>query len=492
MSRGVTSRGPSARNASLALACLMALVAIACAVNPVTGRRELSLLSESDEIELGRQNDEQIVAQLGLYDDPELAEWINQIGQRMAAASERPQLPWTFRMLDDPTVNAFALPGGFVYMTRGILAYMTSEAEAVGVLGHEIGHVTARHGAQRYTSASLAQLELGVGSVLSSEVRALGGALQTGLGLLFLKFGRDDERQADELGVRYAVNAGYDARSLAGFFRTIQRLGDSGGGRVPSWLSTHPDPADRVESVLAQAAPLVAGRNDLTVARDEHLRRVDGVVFGANPREGVIIEGTFKHPDLGFQLEFPNGWPLSNGKTAVVAQSGERDALLQLTLSNPQSGQSLSQYALAVVEARNGTSVRGRDLRVSSFPAYEVEYEVETQGAGPLRVVDLFVSYGGNTYDLAGAARRAAFAGYANTIARAQRSFRSLPQGERDALKPDRLQVLSARGSGPLTEALAGRPHAVPIETLALINGIGVEELLPAGLFKNVLPGYQR
>ncbi len=134
---------------------MVLLTAVACAVNPVTGNRELMLLSEAQEIQLGRENDTLVVAEYGLYDEPELAEWMERTARLMAAASERPQLPWEFRVLDDTIVNAFALPGGYIYMTRGILAYMNSEAEVVGVLGHEIGHVTARHGAQRYTSASL-------------------------------------------------------------------------------------------------------------------------------------------------------------------------------------------------------------------------------------------------------------------------------------------------------------------------------------------------
>ncbi|HJO03223.1 MAG TPA: M48 family metallopeptidase, partial [Acidobacteriota bacterium] len=282
------------RRAGLVAVALLA--AAACAVNPVTGRRELMLLSQDQEIQLGRDNDELVVAEYGLYDDPELGEWIAQVGQTMAAASERPELPWTFRVVDDTIVNAFALPGGYIYMTRGILAYMNSEAEAVGVLGHEIGHVTARHGAQRHTSASLAQIGLGAGSVLSSEVRALGGILQTGVGLLFLKFGRDDELQSDQLGVRDAVGAGYDPRRLAAFFRTISAMSDAGGGRLPTWLSTHPAPDNRVERVLAAAEPLVAGRADLRVARESYWRRIDAIVFGPDPRQGVVVDGAFRHP----------------------------------------------------------------------------------------------------------------------------------------------------------------------------------------------------
>jgi predicted Zn-dependent protease len=175
-----------------------------CAVNPATGSRELSLVSESQEIQMGREADPAITAQMGgLYADSSLQRFVRQVGLSMSATSERPTLPWSFKLLDDNLINAFALPGGFIYITRGILGYMNSEAELAAVLGHEIGHVTARHSASQITRAQLATIGLGVGSIFSETVRDFGGVASTGLQLLFLKYGRDDERQADELGFRY-------------------------------------------------------------------------------------------------------------------------------------------------------------------------------------------------------------------------------------------------------------------------------------------------
>src|SRR3954462_3573375 len=183
-----------------------------CARNPVTGKSELSLVSESQEIQMGKQGAQEVAQSIGLYDDANAQAYVAEIGKRMAAESERPNLPWEFHVVDDATVNAFALPGGFIYVTRGLLTYMTNEAELAGVMGHEVGHVTARHSAQQITKAQFAQLGLGIGSILSPTFRQFGQLAGVGAQLLFLKFGRDDERQADELGFKYMLADGYDAR----------------------------------------------------------------------------------------------------------------------------------------------------------------------------------------------------------------------------------------------------------------------------------------
>ncbi|MCK4924176.1 MAG: M48 family metalloprotease, partial [Spirochaetes bacterium] len=234
----------------IAFTLALSLFLTGCATNPATGERHFNLFSESQEIQMGRDADEQISASLGLYPDQELAEYVEDLGLRLAANSERPNLPWTFRVLDDPTVNAFALPGGYIYVTRGILTYLSSEAELAGVVGHEIGHVTAQHSVHRMSSQQLAQLGLGVGMVLAPELQRFGQLASTGLGLMFLKFGRDDETQADELGLRYMGREDYDAEEMVRVMAMLDGVSQSsGGGRIPEWLSTHPDPGNRREHI---------------------------------------------------------------------------------------------------------------------------------------------------------------------------------------------------------------------------------------------------
>ena len=195
-----------------------------CARNPVTGKRELALVSESQEIQMGQQYAQQIVKSMGVYDDKNVQDYVRRLGAALAAHSERPNLPWAFYVMDDPTVNAFALPGGSIFVTRGILTHMNDEAELVGVLGHEIGHVTARHSVQQMTREQLAQIGLGVGSIVSSDIAKYAGMASQGLGVLFLKYGRDAESQSDQLGFKYMVREGYDPRAMADMFTTLERV----------------------------------------------------------------------------------------------------------------------------------------------------------------------------------------------------------------------------------------------------------------------------
>ena len=199
---------------------LVAVQLAGCATNPVTGRRQLALISEGQEVQLGRESAVQVSRELGLVPDSALQRYVQGIGGTLAAASERPALPWAFRVVDDPTPNAFALPGGFIFVTRGMLTLMNSEAELASVLGHEIGHVTARHQVTQISRAQLAQLGLGLGSVLMPELQGLGGLAGSGLQLLFLRYSRDAERQADALGFRYAVGQLYEAREMADVFQS--------------------------------------------------------------------------------------------------------------------------------------------------------------------------------------------------------------------------------------------------------------------------------
>src|SRR4029453_6420853 len=217
--------------------------AAGCARNPVTGKSELSLVSESQEIEMGKQSAQQVAQSIGYYQDPALQSYVSEIGMKMAKASERPNLPWEFHGVNDASVNAFALPGGFILVTRGLMTAINDEAELATVVGHEIGHVTNRHSVQQISKAELAQLGLGVGSILSSDIAKFGQLASAGLSVLFLKYSRDAENQADQAGFRYALNQDYDVREMTKVFTTVDRISQtSGGGKLPEWLSTHPAP----------------------------------------------------------------------------------------------------------------------------------------------------------------------------------------------------------------------------------------------------------
>ncbi|HET9267824.1 MAG TPA: M48 family metallopeptidase, partial [Vicinamibacterales bacterium] len=321
------------RAAGRLLVAVLAFVTVTCATNPVTGRRQLSLISESDEVALGKQAAQEVEQTIGLVDNAELQAYVRRTGMAMATTSQRPSLPWTFGVVDDPTPNAFALPGGFIYVTRGMATLMGSEAELASVLGHEIGHVTAKHSVSAISQQQLAQIGLGVGSILVPRLQRFQGVLGTGLGLLFLQHGRDAEREADDLGFQYASGRGYAMSEMADVFRSLERLPGSERSALPSFLSSHPSPAERVKTIEQKAAALPTGSRGSIVREAEYLRQVDGLVYGEDPRQGFFRDGQFLHPDMRFQFSFPRGWTGQNLKQAVLGTSGRQDAALQLTIA---------------------------------------------------------------------------------------------------------------------------------------------------------------
>lgn len=334
------SRRPTVLSGSTAL-LVVSLLQTACATNPVTGRRELSLVSEAQEVQMGRDASQGDLQRVGTVNNPAAQALVRGIGARMAAKSERPNLPWEFHLLDDAAVNAFAYPGGFIFVTRGLMTHLNSEAELAEVIGHEIGHVTAKHSVAQISQSQLAQLGLVGASVFSPTIAKYGDLLGTGASLLFLKFGRDDELQADALGFQYSLVQGYDVREAPKVFQTLGRL-SGGAGRVPEWQSTHPDPGNRIqraEQRLAQT-PASAYANS-RVNRVEYLRLLDGMVFGENPRLGYFTGNRFLHPDLRFQLDFPSGWKTANQPEAVIAVSADNGAQIQLVPGTGTPAQAL-------------------------------------------------------------------------------------------------------------------------------------------------------
>jgi predicted Zn-dependent protease len=466
----------------------LGLVAAGCSVNPATGERQLSLVSEGQEIAMGRDADPQIVAQFGLYPDDELQRYVQDLGQSLAAASERPDLPWTFRVLDDPLVNAFALPGGYIYVTRGILAHLDSEAELAGVLGHEIGHVTARHSASQMSKAMLAQIGLVAGAVLAPEAaQQYGGLAQTAASLLFLKFGRDDERQADALGVRYAIRDGYDPHALLGVFDTLDRVSRaSGSDRLPGWASTHPAPENRSERIATMidelGGQLPAG---LRQEREGYLGRLDGIVYGDDPRQGFFDGSAFYHPELAFELRFPSGWPTQNTRTAVIALHPQRVAVVQLTLAEaPSAGDAMQRFfsQQAIVPGQRwGDPVGGLRSEGGSFGVRDASGSIVIEGWAA------FAEHGGRVYQLLGYARSSAIGAVSEDLRRSLASLRPLRDERILGVQPLRLDVVRLDRRRTLSELAGGSP--VPVDTLALVNRLPADAALEPGTWVKVVRG---
>lgn len=462
----------------LSLLTLAAANLAACAVNPATGAREFMLVSEGQEIAMGRQADPQITAAFGIYPDTAIQTYVANLGYELVSVAERPNLPWTFRVLDDPLVNAFALPGGYIYITRGIMAHFNSEAELVSVLGHEIGHVTARHSAQQITQQQLAQVGLVAGAVLVPEVQDYLGIAAASLQLLFLKFSRDDESQADDLGLRYMTRAGYDPREMPDVY---EMLGDvsaaSGAGGVPGWLSTHPDPEDRKERILAQIDTLAV--EGTLVRQGEYLRRLDGMTYGANPREGYFRENVFYHPDLAFRLDFPAGWQTVNSKRRVAAQSSREDALIQLDLSDEASPEAAARSFAAMEGVRVGRSQSGD---INGLPAASLSFTATTEQQ-VLGGLVAFVSYEGNLYRLLGLTLQSRWSAYRNDFQQSIMSFNRLAERAALSVQPLRLQIVRLDRPMILEQFAQRYPSQVSVAQLALLNqvepGVELEEGRP-------------
>jgi predicted Zn-dependent protease len=471
---------------SLTATAVAAAAVIACATNPATGKKQLMLVSEAQEIAMGKAADQEAVAAYGLYPDPKVQAYVDRLGKGLAAKSERPDLPWSFKVVDDPTVNAFALPGGYIYVTRGIMTHLRSEAELVAVLGHEIGHVTGRHSASQMSKQQLAMGGLIVGMAVEPELQRFGGLAQQALGLLFLKFGRDDENQADELGLRYMARQDYDPREMLEVFGVLDGVtrAEGGGDRMPDWLSTHPSPGNRTGRIQDQIA--ATGVSGSIVHRPEYLRQLDGMVFGDNPREGFFQENAFYHPDLRFQLAFPRGFKTQNQKQAVVGVSEAQDAIIALTLAAGASPEEAARQFFSQQGVQAGRS--GRDT-IGGLPAYTALFEAATE-QGALRGEVSFVSYDGKIYRILGYTPADRFARYQDAFAATLHSFGRLTEPRYLNVQPKRIALVNPGRQMALPEFDRTYPSTVKIETIGLINGVEASQMFPRGeLAKRVVGG---
>jgi len=466
------------------------IAASGCAVNPATGRNQLMLLSEAQEIDMGRQADAAVVASIGLYPDPIWQRYVQQFGVRLAATSERPTLPWTFRVVDDPAVNAFALPGGFIYVTRGLLAHLTSEAELAAVVGHEIGHVTARHTAAEMSKQQLAGLGLAIGSMANSQVARYAGLASQGLGILFLKFSRDNESQADQLGLRYMGRGNYDPRQMSEVLRMLEQLSAAeGSGRLPEWQATHPSPENRLQRIETQIATLPQNFSSTIVNRDPYERLLDGLVFGLNPRQGYFTGGQFFHPDLRFRLTFPDGWTTNNGAQAVVAVSPKGDAVVELSQAPEPSADAAARAFLAQQGITSGAAAR---VSLSGgLPGVTTPFAAATDN-GTLRGTVLFVEYGGAVYRLLGYAPEARWPAYQGTAERALQSFQRLTDPAALNIQPHHVDIVTVVGHTTIAALARERSSPVSAARLALINQVELQTPFASGRLVKWIIGVAR
>ena len=380
------------RNTLLALT--LTLATVGCSTNPATGKRQFNIVPESQEIAIGQQSHQEVIRQFGVYDEkPELSRLVNDVGHRLAAASERPHLPWTFTVLDSPIVNAMALPGGYIYITRGMLENINSEDELAGVLGHEIAHVTARHSAQQISRAQLAQFGMVLGSVIAGPQAAqqYGQLAELGIGLLFQRYSRAHETEADLLGTGYLAKTNFNPVGAERMLMALQRLNKNPATGIDRYFMSHPDPAKRVRDVRAKVAEL-NGQGMLSAAatdppeRGSYIRLLDGMITGNATENIVIRDGVIYDRAHGMAIRAPQGWVPTTAPGvlfAMVPRGGNQNAqfIAQEIDVNQLQGRDV-QEAIRIRLQQMGLQFAGsREARISSGERFPIDvWQGQTQG----------------------------------------------------------------------------------------------------------------
>jgi predicted Zn-dependent protease len=466
------------------------LVQSGCAVNPVTGKKEIMLISESMEISMGKEIDQGLRMEYGFYDDPQLNAYVAQIGQEMVPHCHRPHLEYHFAILDTPVENAFAAPGGYIYITRGLMALINSEAELATVVGHELGHVNARHSARQMTRAILFTLGIAIASELSKDFRKIAPISFIATQLLFLKYSRSDEYQADALGVEYSLKTGYSAQEMVTFFTSLQRLTESSGGaRIPNFLSTHPLTPKRIERVkeLLQAEEYsqFASSSQLKVERDGYLNRLNGLVYGNNPRQGYVQGNAFYHPDMRFYFNIPPGWKVSN--TPLQVTLGSPDGKAVILLQAESTTEALDGYTKKMMNKLSNPQILQEGYRyINGMDAYHSlasmltdTSEGEAQTNQELNVQVSCIRKEGIIFTFFSAASQADYPTYQYTINNTISSFNRLTSPAYINQTPNRVSIRRSQQNQSLSNFLStlGIPQN-NWKQIAIINGMEVDQQL--------------
>lgn len=475
------------------LPAAIALLTSTCAVNPVTGKSEVMLMSEAQEIQMGKEYDPQVVATFGEYKNDAVLSFVTAKSAEMGKISHRSQLQYHLKLLDSPVVNAFAVPGGYIYLTRGILAQLNNEAELMGVIGHEMGHVTARHSARQQTKQQLGQILL-VGGMLASEKFArYGQQAMQGMQLLFLKFSRDDEREADRLGVEYMSKIGYDGNKMADFFDVLNKMsmGSEHGG-VPTFLSTHPDPGDRNNAVKNHTKFWQDSlkKPEWTVNGESYLKMIDGMVYGDDPRQGYTEGNVFYHPELRFRFTYPAEWQFQNSPMQVAAAPKDGKAMIIFSVASQKTPEEAAQaaakeYGLTVVESK-GVTVN--TLPAIAVMAKQVQQDQSTGQQQASQLLSHYVNYGGRVFVFHGVSSEADFKTYQPSIESTLNSFAALNDPAKINVKPKRIIIKTVDQPATLSQVFA--KYGVPqkqMQELALLNNLELSANVPAGKMVKII-----
>ena len=463
--------------------------------SPVTGSKRAYAYSWQQEVEIGNEVDSEIIAQFGLYDDPEVAEYFNEISSVILENSHmrREDTPeqfrnteFTFRVLDSPVVNAFALPGGFVYVTRGLMAHLNNEAQLAVVIGHEIGHVAARHASQRGLQQAIGQAVVVGGAIIGEEFLGVSGESILNLSgqaaqLIFLSYSRDHERESDRLGVEYAAMTGYDAEEGADFFTSLKRISEESGGGIPTLLSSHPDPGEREKTIPEKAEEWrEKGYEQTILNKEEYLQLLDGMVYGENPRDGFERDEQFYHPNMEFRFPVPAGWNLINQPSQVVMVSPEEKGVSIFRIDNEaETARESVQNFLSNNEIE--TDNQGRAQSSGRYDAYEADFTVQ-QESQTLGVHLYSVEYNETVYTFLSYSAEDDFSEYRPIFRATATGFDRLTDPSILNISPVTIRITETSAEEVFSRLLPDiLPMNIEKEEVAILNQVDLNDAIPAG-----------
>jgi predicted Zn-dependent protease len=492
------------RLSTLALAALLA----ACGSqvkNPVTGETERTVMNEQQEVAQGAKAHEEILKEYGVVKNPRLQTYVNEVGQKLAAQSHRAQLKWTFTVLDSPEINAFALPGGYVYLTRGIMAYLDSEADMAGVIGHEIGHVTARHGAQRATRQQNAAIGALLGGILGAVLDASGGggvgrvigdASQAAAAGYVARYSREQELQADGLGAEYLNRVNYDPRNMIDVIRVLKdqeryaaEVARAEGRPAPqgnSWLASHPSNDERLNAITRITAQYAVNKNFADEGRMRYLQMIDGMAFGETAEQGLTRGNQFYHEPLNFAITAFSGWKIMNDEAQITIINPARDAGLIMQIAPEKAGRTHDEIIRNAVRPVSGNTNR---YQVNGLPVTHFNGVARSQNGQQSAVtLSVITSASGQNFIAQYAAKDAnALARNRSVMQQIEASFRPLSAADKAAAKPWLVRSAPYPRGGFAELARATPLSTLPEQQIRLMNGLyGGGEPKPGSAMKVV------
>ena len=468
----------------LMLGCFFVAFA-GCAMNPVSGLPEVTLISAEQEKKLGAEAAKDVEEQMGLVADEKFTPYLATLGQRLAEQSPRQDVTYQFHVVDMPEPNAFALPGGYVYVSRGLLALVNSEDELAGVVGHEIGHVAARHSVQKISKQGPFAVVFGIVSGITGLVSPLVGSIVGGIGdvaqgLVFSPYSRSQETEADRIGQEMAAKAGWDPAALSTFLNTLGREVTlmSKEPRKPSFFDSHPATPDRVEKTAEHAKKLTrAKREPISASHEIFLARLDGLVFGQRAANGIFDGHSFLHPDMNFFVQFPEKWEHENTPQKIVAVAPDKEAAV--ILGAVAEGDDPLDGARALEKATKSSDIVGKTQTITIGDLRAAHTQIEGDGRGKLDIT--WIAHGGLIYQVVGLAKSKQFETLQAVFHAVSHSFRPLTSPERANIKEKRVRLVKAH-PGETIEALATRTNSAwKKEQIAVSNGLAVGDSLKEG-----------